>query len=643
MANYVKNISRGYNAIDSSGSAFIFWTGVFIKVATVISRAGTFLLLEGITDDFSRIDNTKDCFRVDDEERVTGFLIGYAVLWTVTEVTRILGSKLIGYATTSAAEVLSQRTAENMLSRDMTFHDKRENDVDTKINITSSAYYAVNQQFSGILDYTFLTLELWAILIIAFAKNVFDPAVTGGGVALWLVYSAVSYGVNGYQEKAEGEKIDAENVKIGQLSESYRGIEAIKYAASEKHEAGKYSNVQKNYVKRYKEEQNVENNIQVAQSVLLGVALLLVTLKTGTDVLDSSKRITPEDFILMNTYLLMFMYPLMQIADAVSSFRRSQPHFERFEPYMDTVELGRPDDEVHAHNQIGVHFDDVTFRYTDDGPIILNQLSFRLAPGKMVALVGASGSGKSTITKLLTKLYRPVTGAVTVTDPENTAIDAKEEIIYNIGTVPQKVTIFTRNGMDDATLRYNLSYGERHQPDQAHLNHVIRQVRLSNFVARRGGNLDFSMKGGKVSGGEAQRLGIARVMLKRPGLYILDESIAGLDPNTAHEFITAFNEAIRDTQATLLIISHDLRSVQGADEILMLNENHGDGNGYSVDDIDKGTHAELMGEVPRQVDIDAAGVGGGEVPPRPSPRYFEFYNQQNYQFRRPNPQPAEYA
>ena len=223
-----------------------------------------------------------------------------------------------------------------------------------------------------------------------------------------------------------------------------------------------------------------------------------------------------------------------------------------------------------------VRFDDVRFSYDPDRPI-LKGLSFEVPAGKTVAIVGPSGAGKSTISRLLFRLYDISSGAITI-DGQDIREVTQASLRAAIGMVPQDTVLF------NDTIRYNIRYG-RWDASDAEVEEAARLAQIDGFIrmSPKGYETQVGERGLKLSGGEKQRVAIARTILKAPPILVLDEATSALDSHTEHEIQEALERVSRNR--TSLVIAHRLSTIVAADEIIVLDQGR---------IAERGTHGELL-------------------------------------------------
>ncbi len=223
-----------------------------------------------------------------------------------------------------------------------------------------------------------------------------------------------------------------------------------------------------------------------------------------------------------------------------------------------------------------VRFEDVRFAYDPDRPI-LKGLTFDVPAGKTVAIVGPSGAGKSTLSRLLFRLY-DVSGGRILIDGQDIRDVTQESLRAAIGMVPQDTVLF------NDTIRYNIRYGRWDASDEE-VEAAARTAQIDDFIrmSPKGYETEVGERGLKLSGGEKQRVAIARTVLKAPPILVLDEATSALDSHTEHEIQEALERVSRNR--TSLVIAHRLSTIVGADEIIVLDRGR---------IVERGTHVELL-------------------------------------------------
>ncbi len=306
---------------------------------------------------------------------------------------------------------------------------------------------------------------------------------------------------------------------------------------------------------------------------------MLIYLIGGVLILKrGNTNLTVGDVTVMVTLLTRMYRPVSALLGVPVDVSRALALFTRIFEYFDMpVEIGNREDPVRPDKLDGeLAFDRVSFFY-NPGQMILQDLSFRVPPGNMTAIVGPSGAGKSTITSLVTRLYDVTEGSVTLDGIDVRDLDLTD-LRGNIGMVTQEAYLF--NG----SIRDNLLYAK---PDagERELIEACREANIADFVKSLPEGLDTLVgnRGIRLSGGEKQRLSIARVILKNPRIIIFDEATSSLDSITEELIQTAIEPLLKTR--TSLVIAHRLSTIMAADQILVLDRGR---------IVEEGQHQELL-------------------------------------------------
>ncbi len=316
--------------------------------------------------------------------------------------------------------------------------------------------------------------------------------------------------------------------------------------------------------------------LNVGQGILIASGLVAVMLLAGSGV--AAGRLTVGAFVMVNAYLVQLYTPLnflgvvyrnikQSLIDLESMFRLLDVNAEvRDQPGAAALEVSRGE----------IVFDRVSFRYDERRPI-LEDVSFRVPPGGTVAIVGSSGAGKSTISRLLFRFYDVDEGRILI-DGQDVRAVTQDSLRRVIGIVPQDTVLF------NDSIRYNIAYG-RPGVGTEEIEEAARLAHIHEFVAKLpdGYKTQVGERGLKLSGGEKQRVAIARVVLKAPRILVFDEATSALDTKTEREIQKNLEEVSHDR--TTLMIAHRLSTVIHADEILVLEQGR---------IVERGGHAALL-------------------------------------------------
>ena len=303
--------------------------------------------------------------------------------------------------------------------------------------------------------------------------------------------------------------------------------------------------------------------LNIGQAFIIGLGLTIIVLMAGQDVVDG--RMTIGDFVMVNTFLIQLYIPLNFLGFVYREIKQSLVDMESMFHLLDTnAEIkDKPNAQPLVVGEGAVEFDNVSFGY-DTRRGVLKSVSFRVAPGKKIAIVGPSGAGKSTVGRLLFRFYEADGGTIRI-DGQDIREVQQSSLRREIGVVPQDSVLF------NDTIYYNIAYG-RPDATPAEVEEAARLASVHDFVMASpdGYQTIVGERGLKLSGGEKQRVAIARTILKGPRILLFDEATSALDTRTEREIQSALQLVSKDR--TTLVIAHRLSTVIDADEIIVLSE-----------------------------------------------------------------------
>lgn len=420
-----------------------------------------------------------------------------------------------------------------------------------------------------LFEVSLVTVILWQLFDWRFAMVTFTAV---------MIYLSFTMGFTNWRVKFRRTMNETDSDARTKAVDSLLNYETVKYFGNERHEATRYDGALARYERAAVKSQVTLNMLNLGQATIISAALALVMLMAASGVRDGS--MTVGQFVLVNTYLMQLYQPLNFIGFVYREIKQGLVDMElMFRLLATNAEI---DDRPGAQalptgpQAAEVRFDNVTFGYRPDR-IILRGLSFVVRPGESLAIVGPTGAGKSTISRLLFRFYDVNAGAVRV-DGHDVRDLTQDSLRAAIGVVPQDTVLF------NDTIGYNIAYG-RPGATQAEIEEAARLAQVHDFVMRLpdGYNTRVGERGLKLSGGEKQRVAIARTILKNPRILILDEATSALDTHTEQEIQLALRSLARDR--TTLTIAHRLSTVVDADQIIVLDQ------GVMVE---RGTHHELL-------------------------------------------------
>lgn len=382
--------------------------------------------------------------------------------------------------------------------------------------------------------------------------------------------------VTDWRLKFRREMNDQDTKANSKAIDSLLNYETVKYFTNEAYEATRYDQALASYESAAVRSQLSLTLLNVGQSLIISIGLVIVLLMAAQGVVDG--QFTIGEFVLVNSLLIQIYMPLNFLGFVYREIKQSLTDMEKmFEVIRTDADIKDVSDAKPLQVSGGaVSFKNVCFEYNPDRRI-LHGISFEVPAGSTTAIVGASGAGKSTISRILFRFYDIASGEVTV-DDQNIANVSQKSLREEIGVVPQDTVLF------NDTVFYNIQYG-RPDASEEEVKEAAKLAQIHDFVSSlpEGYETQVGERGLKLSGGEKQRVAIARTILKNPAILLLDEATSALDSHTEREIQGAFEEISQGR--TTLVIAHRLSTVIGADEILVLDA----GN-----IVERGTHSELL-------------------------------------------------
>jgi ABC-type transport system involved in Fe-S cluster assembly fused permease/ATPase subunit len=414
------------------------------------------------------------------------------------------------------------------------------------------------------------------LLVCAILWGFYEASFAVATVATIVAYIAFTFSVTDWRIKFRREMNDRDSEANTKAIDSLLNFETVKYFANEAHEAERFDKALRAYERAAVKSQTTLSALNIGQGMIIATGLVTVMLLAAGGV--SRGVMTVGDFVLVNVYLVQLYAPLNVLGMVYRNIKQSLTDLEsmfRLLAVRAEVE-DRPGAPALGVAVGEIVFDHVSFRY-DPRRAILHDVSFRVPPGGTLAIVGPSGGGKSTIARLLFRFYDVDAGAIRI-DGQDLREVTQESVRRAIGVVPQDTVLF------NDTIRYNIGYGRPGAAD-AEIEEAARHARIHDFVAALpdGYRSPVGERGLKLSGGEKQRVAIARVILKAPRILIFDEATSALDTKTEQEIQANLDEV--SVGRTTLVIAHRLSTVVKADEILVLDQGR---------IVERGDHASLL-------------------------------------------------
>ena len=398
---------------------------------------------------------------------------------------------------------------------------------------------------------------------------------TGATVTLYMAYTLL---VTEWRAKFRRQMNETDSEANTKAIESLLNYETVKYFGNEEHEARRYDASLKRYERAAVRSQVSLSILNIGQAAIISVGLTLVMWMAATGIAEG--RYTLGDFVLVNTYLLQLYQPLSFFGFVYREIKQAIIDMERMFELLgqDREVADRPDAQPLRVAGGAVEFRDVHFGYDARRPI-LKGVSFTIPAGRTVAVVGTSGAGKSTIARLLFRFYDADGGAILI-DGQDVRNVTQSSLRAAIGVVPQDTVLF------NDTILYNLGYG-RPGASEEEIQAAARLAHIHDLIMAMpdGYQTMVGERGLKLSGGEKQRVAIARTILKNPPIFLFDEATSALDTHTEREIQANLREVSQGRST--LIIAHRLSTVADADEIIVLAEGR---------IVERGRHAQLLAQ-----------------------------------------------
>ncbi|WP_375372115.1 MULTISPECIES: ABCB family ABC transporter ATP-binding protein/permease [Pseudooceanicola] len=418
-----------------------------------------------------------------------------------------------------------------------------------------------------ILELAMIAVVLWWVFGFAYVLVV---------AAVIALYTYFTFKVTEWRVKLRKQMNDQDQDANQKAIDSLLNFETVKYFGAEAREARRYDHAMAGYQEAAVKTAYSLAFLNFGQGFVITAGLVAVMVMAAIGVQNGT--LTVGDFVLVNSYMIQITVPLNMLGTVYREIRQSLVDMgEMFQLLDQPAEVkdapGAPRLKVQG---AAVEFEDVRFSY-DPEREILKGVTVRVAPGEKVALVGSSGSGKSTIGRLLFRFYDVKGGAIRI-DGQDLREVTQDSLHDNIGVVPQDTVLF------NDTIGYNIAYG-RDDATEAEVIAAAKAAQIHDFVMSlpQGYDTPVGERGLKLSGGEKQRVGIARTLLKNPPILLLDEATSALDTDTEQEIQAALNRA--GEGRTVLVIAHRLSTIADADRIVVLEKG-------SV--VEEGTHTDLL-------------------------------------------------
>ena len=487
-------------------------------------------------------------------------LVGYGLLRVMASALGELRNAVFAKVQARAGRRVALQVFRHLHALSMRFHMDRATGGLSRViergvrGIATSLNFLLFNIIPTIVEILFVSVILWWMFAASFALTMLGTIIAYVAFTLTFTNWRLRFRrqMNQTDEEANTKAVD-----------SLLNYETVKYFGNEAHESRRYDESMTRYESAYVKSETTLNMLNAGQATIMAVGLTITMLLAGRGIADGSMSI--GDLVMVNTYLIQLYQPLNILGFAYREIKQGLTDMEQMFALLDVPAEVRdaPDAVPLALGAGEIRFEDVRFGYRPDREI-LKGVSFTVPPGRMLAIVGPTGAGKSTISRLLFRFY-DVTGGRVLVDGQDVRGITQQSLRAAIGVVPQDTVLF------NDTIRYNIAYGRPGATD-AEIENAAKLAQVHDFVMRLpdGYATRVGERGLKLSGGEKQRVAIARTILKDPRLLILDEATSALDTRTEQDIQAALRDVARNR--TTLVIAHRLSTVVEADEIIVLQE-----------------------------------------------------------------------
>jgi ABC-type transport system involved in Fe-S cluster assembly fused permease/ATPase subunit len=419
-------------------------------------------------------------------------------------------------------------------------------------------------------------LILEVLLVTTFFFFKFDPIYAAVVLGTIIIYITYTFRVTEWRVQIRRKMNEQDNDANQKAIDSLLNFETVKYFNAETREARRYDGAMEQYERLAVQTGQSLSFLNFGQALIINTGLVAVMVMAANGV--KSGVLTVGDFVMVNAYMIQITMPLNFLGTVYREIRQALVDMgEMFGLLNQPTEItDKPGAHALKVTKGEITFRSVEFAYDAARPI-LKGLDFTLKPGQRLALVGPSGAGKSTVGRLLFRFYDVTGGAITI-DGQDIRDVTQTSLHGHIGVVPQDTVLF------NDTIHYNIAYG-RDDATEYDIIAAAKAARIYDFIQSlpEGFQTKVGERGLKLSGGEKQRVGIARTLLKNPPILILDEATSALDTQTERDIQDSLNEMC--TGRAVIVIAHRLSTVADADQILVIEDGHV---------AERGTHDDLL-------------------------------------------------
>jgi ATP-binding cassette subfamily B protein len=490
---------------------------------------------------------------------VVGLLVAYGVARVLMQAFAQLRDAIFAKVAYHAVRQVAGRTFRHLHALSLRFHLEKKTGGLTRIiergtrGIDVLLFYFLFNIFPTLLE---------LVLVCGILIYLFHPGFAAATILTVLLYAWFTIVVTNWRTEIRRQMNDSDTEANTKAVDSLLNYETVKYFNNEGHEAARYDKAMDRYARASEKSTVSLSVLNTGQAVIIAGGLVAVMILAAYEI--AAGRMTVGGIVLVNGFLAQLYVPLNLLGTVYREITQALVDMEKMFDVL-TVRQEVQDKPGAPALQVkggAVAFEDVRFSYEPERQI-LKGISFTVPAGKTVAIVGPSGAGKSTISRILYRFYDIQGGRVTI-DGQDIRDVSQDSVRAAIGIVPQDTVLF------NDTVRYNIRYGRIGASD-SDIEEAARLAQIEPFIRQlpEGFEAMVGERGLKLSGGEKQRVAIARTLLKNPPILMLDEATSALDTHTEREIQSALKEVSRNR--TTLVIAHRLSTVVDADEILVLD------------------------------------------------------------------------
>lgn len=500
-------------------------------------------------------------------------IVGYGLCRLLAQALNEVKDFIFAHITQNAGRIMGLETFNKLQRLGLNFHLERKTGYITRIiergnaALESFLRFATFNIIPTFTEVLLVSFTLWIVYNAKYAGIVF------GTLAFYVLFTLFFTEWRTTFVKKMNQLDSEANAKA---IDSLLNYETIKYFGAEAHESQRYQGALQSYQKAALKSAATLALLNTVQGLIISVGLIILMLLAALDIKE--KILSPGDFVLLMTCLMQLYTPLNILGFAYREMKLALLNMETLFKTLREPEsiYDRPHAPALVIQQGQVDFENVCFSYNPQRQI-LDHLSFTLKAGQTVAIVGPSGAGKSTLARLLFRFYDPQQGRILI-DGQDIAMVTQQSLRAHIGMVPQDTVLF------NDTIFYNIAYG-RWNASWAEVEKVAHLANIHGFIEKlpQGYDTVVGERGLKLSGGEKQRIAIARTLLKDPAILIFDEATSALDTHTEQDIQRSIFQIAKNR--TTLIIAHRLSTIVEADSILVIDQGR---------IMEAGNHHDLM-------------------------------------------------